>query len=206
MEWAKRKAWVFDMDGTLTHAVHDFTAIKRQLGLPSDRPILESLQELTRAEAEPIEKELAEIEYEIAGQAKPSPGCVALLSRLTEAGHHLGILTRNTRRNAMRTLTVSGLKPFFEDHVILGRDEAAPKPDPAGILHLLDQWGVTRDDAVMLGDAIFDLQAGQAAGVLTVYVDHDGTFEHRQWADVCVRTPSEIEQSWRQAVTTGQSA
>ena len=28
--------WVFDMDGTLTVAVHDFPAIKRALGIPQD--------------------------------------------------------------------------------------------------------------------------------------------------------------------------
>ncbi|CAM2009018.1 HAD family hydrolase [Acanthopleuribacter pedis] len=196
MPWSNRKAWVFDMDGTLTHAVHDFTAIKRQLGLPTHQPILESLRAMTPARAEPIEKALADIEYEIAGEAEASPGCEALLQRLQEAGCRMGVLTRNTRRNALRTLEVSGLRSYFEDDWILGRDEAEPKPDPAGIHHLLEAWQIPARQAVMLGDAIFDLQAGRAAGVLTVYVDQEGTFEHRRWADYCVRTPEEVETLW----------
>ena len=37
------KLIVFDLDGTLTVAIHDFESIKRTLDLPTDKPILESL-------------------------------------------------------------------------------------------------------------------------------------------------------------------
>ena len=33
--------WIFDLDGTLTIPDYDFPAIKRQLGLPPGRGILE---------------------------------------------------------------------------------------------------------------------------------------------------------------------
>ncbi|MCZ7597637.1 MAG: hypothetical protein M5U09_07745 [Gammaproteobacteria bacterium] len=39
-ELARRTCWVFDMDGTLTHAVHDFDDIRRRLDLPEGLPIL----------------------------------------------------------------------------------------------------------------------------------------------------------------------
>ena len=35
--------WVFDLDGTLTLAVHDFAAIRRHLGIPAQADILHHL-------------------------------------------------------------------------------------------------------------------------------------------------------------------
>lgn len=35
------RAFIFDLDGTLTLAVHDFEAIRRSLGIPAGVPILE---------------------------------------------------------------------------------------------------------------------------------------------------------------------
>ena len=40
---AGRGHWVFDMDGTLTVAAHDFDAIRRELGVPAGKPLLETL-------------------------------------------------------------------------------------------------------------------------------------------------------------------
>ena len=33
----KRKHWIFDLDGTLTIAVHDFNAIRKELGIPEGK-------------------------------------------------------------------------------------------------------------------------------------------------------------------------
>ena len=38
----KRKNWIFDLDGTLTVAVHDFDAIRKELGIPAGLPIVET--------------------------------------------------------------------------------------------------------------------------------------------------------------------
>ena len=48
---AERRHWVFDMDGTLTQAVHDFPAIKRALGIAEQEDILQHLAALPAAEA-----------------------------------------------------------------------------------------------------------------------------------------------------------
>ena len=44
MNLLDRPFWVFDLDGTLTEPILDFPAIKRALGLPIDRGILEEIQ------------------------------------------------------------------------------------------------------------------------------------------------------------------
>lgn len=63
-----------------------------------------------------------------------------------------------------------GLLHYFDESVILGRDEAAPKPHPAGIDHILQHWQANSDDAIMVGDYEYDLSAGRSAGVHTLLV------------------------------------
>ncbi|HCI2596782.1 TPA: HAD family hydrolase, partial [Pseudomonas aeruginosa] len=51
MRLADIRHWVFDMDGTLTRAVHDFPAIRRALDIPEQDDILLHLAALPEAEA-----------------------------------------------------------------------------------------------------------------------------------------------------------
>jgi HAD superfamily hydrolase (TIGR01509 family) len=175
-----RNAWIFDMDGTLTVAMHDFDAIRAELDLPPGEPILESLARLSPAKAAPLHQRLDALELELAAQARPQPGAQQLLQALSERGVYLGILTRNTQPNAIATLQACGLLSFFEPACILGRKMAAPKPSPNGINQLLKYWQVQPAQAVMVGVYLFVLQAGRAAATATVYVD---ICRQKLWAD-----------------------
>lgn len=181
-----RRHWVFDMDGTLTRAVHDFDAIRRELELPAGAPILEALAVLPAAVAAAKHERLAAIEWDLAAEAEAQPGAAELLEHLHGRGARLGILTRNDRAIAYRTLDACGLRRWFDDDAVLGRDEAPPKPDPAGVVAHLTRWGAAPTDAVMVGDFLFDLQAGRAAGTATVSFDPDGAHPHAAHADLLV--------------------
>ena len=185
-ELHRRDCWIFDMDGTLTLAVHDFPAIARALGLPDDEPILESLAALPPQRRLPLYRRLDDIELELAEQARMAVGAEDLLCDLAGRGHRLGILTRNARSVALRTLAVCGLADYFPPERVLGREQALPKPAPDGIHRLLALCSATPASSVMVGDFLFDLQAGRAAGVATVYVDGSGRFPWRAHADVSV--------------------
>jgi phosphoglycolate phosphatase-like HAD superfamily hydrolase len=182
-----RRYWIFDLDGTLTVAVHDFEAIRRDLDLPPGKPILEQLAAMPEELARARHRRLASIEVGLAQRARAQAGVEQTLARLRDAGATFGILTRNSKDNAIRTLRACGLMGFFEPRCILGRDCADPKPSGAGIRRLLDLWGARPGDAVMVGDYLFDLLAGRDAGTATVYLDPSGTFEHGAHADVSVR-------------------
>lgn len=165
-----KQHWIFDLDGTLTRAVHDFPAIKRSLGLPEDRGILEVMAEMGPRERGEVAKALEDIEYAYAEKAKPALGVFELLSDLKERGAVLGILTRNSRPIALATLKAAGLSGYFDHKFVLGRDEAEPKPSPEGVLRLLRDWQADPETAVMVGDSFYDIGAGRAAGVATIYV------------------------------------
>ncbi|MCP4867404.1 MAG: HAD family hydrolase [Proteobacteria bacterium] len=188
----ERTCWIFDLDGTLTVAAHDFDAIRRDLGLRPNEPILEQLAELPPAEAAPLREQLADIEGEIADRSEPQPGAARLLEALADRGHRRGILTRNRRDLAWRSLRAAGLEHFFSDGDVLGRTDAAPKPSPDGLLKLLDRWAAPAGDGVFVGDYLFDLQAGRRAGLATVHFDVHGAFRWSEHADREVRTLGEL--------------
>ncbi len=188
MELLSRQHWIFDMDGTLTVAVHDFEAIRHSLGLQSGQPILEQLDAMPETKRRPLLRRLDAIEMGIAGQARPQAGAVELLAHLRSRGAKLGILTRNSVDNARQTLKAAGLDAYFVDECIVGRECATPKPNPDGVVKLLDQWETRGTEAIMVGDFLFDLLAGRQAGTATVYLDIDGTSQWSDYADATVRS------------------
>ena len=171
MSLAACRHWVFDMDGTLTVAVHDFPAIKRALGIPQEDDILHHLAALPEAEAQAKHAWLLEHERELAIGSVAAPGAVELVRALHQRGCRLGILTRNAHELALLTLAAIGLGDCFATDDVLGRGEAIPKPHPDGLLQLAARWGVTADALVMVGDYRFDLECAQAAGARGVLVN-----------------------------------
>lgn len=166
--------WIFDLDNTLANSAIDFNAMRQQLGLPLGKGMLEEIDARPAPEAAVLRRRLAALEREYALRAQPLPGVHALLTSLVERSFRLGILTRNSHANALQTLAVCDLAQFFDSAHVLGRDEAAPKPDPDGIRKLLAAWGVGPATAVMVGDFRYDLEAGRRAEVATIYYDAAG--------------------------------
>ena len=192
VDLSKRAHWIFDLDGTLTVAIHDFDAIRHELGLPAGRPILEELARRPESEARDLFERLDRLELGLARQASAASGALTLLETLRARRARLGILTRNSHANALETLRVCGLARFFDANRVVGREAAAPKPDPGGIQHLLRGWRAAPIDAVMVGDYRYDLQAGRAAGTATVYVDVRGEFPFAEHADVSVQSLADL--------------
>ncbi|MDD1022960.1 HAD family hydrolase [Pseudomonas sp. TNT2022 ID1048] len=163
--------WVFDMDGTLTIAVHDFAAIRQALSIPPEDDILTHLAALPAEESAAKHAWLLEHERDLALGSRPAPGAVELVRELAGRGYRLGILTRNARELAHVTLEAIGLADCFAKADVLGRDEAPPKPHPGGLLKLAEAWDVAPQRMVMVGDYRFDLDCGRAAGTRTVLVN-----------------------------------
>ena len=165
------KHWVFDMDGTLTVAVHDFAVIRRELQIPEGEDILTHLNRLPAEIAGAKHAWLLEHERELALASTPAPGAVELVRDLAAQGCRLGVLTRNAQELAHITLKAIGLDQCFAPQDVLGRDNAAHKPDPDGLLQLARAWDVPPAKMVIVGDYHFDLACGRAAGSKTVLVN-----------------------------------
>jgi HAD superfamily hydrolase (TIGR01549 family) len=181
-----KRHFVFDLDGTLTQAVHDFVWIREQLNIPLEDDILGHIEALP----EPLKSEktahLDELERHFAQQAKAELFAVEAIRQLHQHGATLGILTRNTKAIAHETLDALGLLSCFDPEAILGRDEATPKPDANGLHKIAKQWGIHSDALVMVGDYRFDLEAGRNANAITVHVLSDAELNWPELTDLRV--------------------
>ena len=64
-----------------------------------------------------------------------------------------------------------GSLDFFD--AILGGDSLkSKKPDPEGLLYLLDRFQCSSEQTLLVGDSLVDLEAGKAAGVFTCIVNY----------------------------------
>jgi HAD superfamily hydrolase (TIGR01549 family) len=190
----RRRHWIFDMDGTLTISAHDFEHMRRELGLAPEVPILEALHAMPQIEAAPLWELLNELEFYYAGKTSLMQGAPELLQCLHEKGCRLAILTRNTMPVVKHTLEACAIEHFFPVDYILDRDSCIPKPSPDGINQLLSMWQAEVSDSVMVGDYLYDLEAGKAAGVATVHLDTRGDVDWSRVTDLRVENLGEIIQ------------
>jgi HAD superfamily hydrolase (TIGR01509 family) len=95
---------------------------------------------------------------------KPIPGAVSLMSALHECGCRVALATVDLGKRARLVMDFIGASDTL-DMIVGGDDVARPKPDPEMIHLILDRLGVDRSQAVMVGDAVSDVQMGIRAGV-----------------------------------------
>ncbi len=164
--------WIFDMDGTLTLAVHDFAMIKKVLEIPEEEDILVNLDALPEADKNARLQWLAEYELKLAKESIPAKGAPELLRYLNQQSSDLAILTRNLQDLALITLEAIKADHYFEQPLIFGRENAAPKPSPDGIEKIIERWGISPQETVIVGDHEYDLASGKNAGIQTILVNH----------------------------------
>jgi pyrophosphatase PpaX len=83
------------------------------------------------------------------------------------AGHPVAIVTSKTTTMTKRGLDVSGLARHFD--TIIGCDVCdRHKPDPQPVQIALERLGYSPGEAVFVGDSVYDMLAGNAAGVTTI--------------------------------------
>ena len=96
----------------------------------------------------------------------PFPGIPTLLKSLRQAQMELFVWTTRDRATKQDLLAHAGLLDLFVA-CACGDSGFPPKPSPAALLHLLgDDW--PRQQAVLVGDGVSDIEAGQRLGCKTV--------------------------------------
>lgn len=97
------------------------------------------------------------------------PGVGDMIATLHREGYRMGVVTSKATRFAVRGLQVFCLQGFFD--IIVGENEVkAHKPDPDAVLLALREMNVPPENAWMIGDSPWDMQAGHAAGCRTAAV------------------------------------
>ncbi len=92
---------------------------------------------------------------------------VDTVRELHERGHEMAIVTSKSEYLALRGLVHVGLARYMD--TIVGCDSSTRhKPDPEPVQIALHRLGCSPERAIFVGDSVFDLQAGNAAGVTSV--------------------------------------
>ncbi|MFN0052970.1 MAG: HAD family hydrolase [Planctomycetales bacterium] len=178
---------IFDLDGTLIDSRLDFEAMRREMGFPVGQPILEGIEALPPGDQrEQCLAILERHERQGAESATLMPGARELLAGLVHMP--VAILTRNSRPLTDRALDRLNLR--FSP--VLTRDDAPPKPDPTGLLHICQAWNIAVTEAIFIGDFRFDIEAGRAAGMATVLYAPDGPPDYAKEADFVVSDLEEV--------------
>lgn len=165
----------FDLDGTLVKMKLDFKKIREEMGLP-DGDTLGYISSLPEQEARRLFSILKEREMEAAGLAEAAPGAKELLDHCGERGIKVVVITRNSEEATELTLEKIGL----EVDMIISRDHAAPKPSPEAINIVLNHYQIEPKEMAFIGDYLYDVQAGNAAGVKTILLS--GQERAGEWA------------------------
>jgi len=122
-------------------------------------------------------------------------GVETLLARLDAAGLRWGIVTNKVSRLTNPLVRLLGLDARAAC-IVSGDTAVRPKPDPAPILHALDQCGCTQAAGIYVGDDRRDIDAGRAAGVRTCAAAYGYSAQREDvldWrADHVIQAPLEL--------------
>jgi len=96
-------------------------------------------------------------------------GVADILSKLSKKAK-LAILTNNKSTYAEDILKKFNLDKYF--NIIIGfNDVTENKPNPEGILKIIDKWHLKNDNVAFIGDMTSDILAGKAAKVTTIAIN-----------------------------------
>ncbi len=170
---------IFDMDGTLIEPLIDFTAVRAELGIPRSTGILEGLEAMQPAEAEPRRRRLLEHELTAAREADLLPGAAETLATIRRAGLKTALLTRSARQAMETVLGRFGLR--FD--LAWSRENGPIKPEPDGVLRACRALGVAPGRTACVGDFRYDLVAANAAGAVSILLNRRDECDFADLAD-----------------------
>ena len=205
------KCVIFDFDGTLADTAEGILrtedAMLKEMGLP--RPeggeaqmrqgiglaLRDSLHVGCRIPEERLDEAVAtyrrlfdEIAFDY---IVPFSGVKETLEYLYGKGYQLGIATSRSRRTLVYLLDKMEIAQYFT-HMTSVESTPNHKPAPDLALILLDQFGISGDEALIVGDTIYDLQMGRNAGCHTCGV----TFGNHSAEQLSAENPDYIVDSF----------
>jgi hydrogenase expression/formation protein HypE len=197
---------LFDFDGTLTKpGVIDFLQIKRKIECPKDTPILEFLETCSTENRKKAEKLLNEYEDQAAKNSYPNEYAEELLSFLRQKNIPFGIITRNSFSSVLSAL--NNFQHFDTPDafkVIVTRDAPVKrKPHPEGILSACKQMGLEPEKVFVVGDYVFDIQAGNSAGCTTVFLTNGSNIDSAVKSDFITKDLKGIKKLLKDFIPLG---
>ena len=182
------KYLVFDFDGTLADTTEGILktteATLQRMGLPAaeasvvQQAIGLPLQGSLRAAGVPEDRieEAVDVYHELFYDVAPKhitifQGVREGLELLAGKGFRMAIATSRGEPSLVSLLTEHGIRQYFE---VLGTTGCVerPKPAPDLVLWVLERFGASPEEAMVIGDTTYDIEMGSAAGCSTCAVSY----------------------------------
>jgi pyrophosphatase PpaX len=185
--------YLFDADGTLidtadmiyrcfvhTCRIHGGFEISRDLvmrhvGRPLRAQFEVYLGPLTDEKAREITA--THMDYQMSiyrDELKPFPHVAEGLGALKALGKRCAVVTSRRMHTLELYLKFCGMWDFFEAFVTPEMTDKH-KPDPQPALKALEKLGAAADQALFVGDSLWDMQCGRGAGIQTAFVSWSET-------------------------------
>lgn len=185
----KYKAVIFDWDGTLMNSearivdaiqtaakecglpVLPYHDSKQIIGLSLEKAILGLYPDLEQSKVVAMSQAytqcfLEESEVEMV----PFDGAEALLLNLKMQAVKVAIATGKSRKGLDAVLAETGFGSYFD--MTRTPIESASKPDPLMLKQILQEFNITADEAVMIGDTTFDMEMARNINMDRVALSH----------------------------------
>lgn len=180
------KVLVFDLDGTLVDS--DDVIINTWLELFKDfkdKDFHLDIEEIRTFSGPPLRETIKRIfpEYDTdfilkeydKRTGKYYDSCLSVFSDVEETlnkfkhdGYKLAILTSKNKEMVLRSLRLTNLSNGIFEFVVTSDDVIHHKPDPEGLLKIMEFFSVKNDEIINIGDTDFDYECGQNAHVKTI--------------------------------------
>jgi phosphoglycolate phosphatase len=207
---------VFDLDGTLVDSRRDISdaanalleacgaeplpeaRIGRMVGDGAATLVARAFQ-FSGIEQPPdaLARFLALYDQRLLDHTRPYPGMPGVLDMLGLRSK-LAVLTNKPIAATRRILAGLDLARHFPEDAVIGGDGPFPrKPDPAGLLHLIERAGLVAESALLVGDSIIDWRAARAASTPVCLAQYGFGFESIPAQDIrpfdrVIHAPAEL--------------
>ena len=199
---AETKILILDFDGTLGDTVgvivQTMQATIRELGLPArtDRECasmiglrLVDIPSVLFPECDLDGEVYAQTYrrlfhiYDIEGAVVLYPNVIETLTELKNRGYVLTIASSRSRASLNNYINDLGISPIIS--YVLGADDVVEgKPNPEPVIRTLEHFGFKPEEAIVVGDTVFDVEMGLNAGTKTCGVTYgNGSRESISAAD-----------------------
>ena len=180
-------AIAFDLDSTLTRPYLDFKKLRRRLNLP-EGDILQWLDQLPSPEKRQAQAIIEAFEQDGVENVEWNDSAQETLQAIRSMDLPLAIVTRNSRSSLLAVCH----RLRINVDVLVAREDAPPKPDPACLHFTAARLGTPISRLLMVGDYRHDTDAGRAAGAMTVLLTNGQTPTWSVDADLVIHQLNEL--------------
>ena len=124
-------------------------------------------------------------------------GVRELMEELKARGYKIGVATSRTLNSFSKYMHDLGMEDYVDEAVTM-EDVTRHKPHPESVDRVLEKFGASADEAIMIGDTKYDIGCANNAGVESVlvgwshYVDEEAMAADGFEPTYRIKTPGEL--------------